>query len=79
MILTACTRRGVLATGLILAFTSVGFAEDRPPPEPSDYRLEDYRAPTPATLSGARVVTTAQAHQLWTDKAAVFIDVLPQA
>jgi PQQ-dependent catabolism-associated CXXCW motif protein len=45
----------------------------------ADYRLEDYRAPTPATLSGARVVTTAEAHQLWTDKAAVFIDVLPQA
>jgi PQQ-dependent catabolism-associated CXXCW motif protein len=49
------------------------------PAEPSGYRLEDYRAPTPATLSGARVVTTAEAHQLWMEKAVVFIDVLPQA
>ncbi|MBV8849463.1 MAG: PQQ-dependent catabolism-associated CXXCW motif protein [Methylobacteriaceae bacterium] len=49
------------------------------PPEPTGYRLEDYRAPTPATLSGARVVTTAEAHALWTSKAAAFVDVLPQA
>ncbi len=49
------------------------------PAEPSSYRMEDYRAPTPATLEGARVLTTEQAHEIWQAGAAAFIDVLPQA
>ena len=48
------------------------------PPEPDTYRISDYREPTPLTLKGARVVTTAEAHELWLAKAA-FVDVLPQA
>ncbi len=48
------------------------------PPEPSGYRTHDYRAPTPATLAGARVVTTAEAESLWRDKTAIFIDVMPR-
>ena len=55
---------------------AVSRSEPLAPPEPSGYRMEDYRTPTPATLTGARVVTTAQAEQLWKD-GAVFIDVLP--
>jgi PQQ-dependent catabolism-associated CXXCW motif protein len=47
--------------------------------EPSDYRLDNYRATTPASLVGARVVTTADAHRLWAAKEALFVDVLPQA
>jgi PQQ-dependent catabolism-associated CXXCW motif protein len=46
--------------------------------EPSGYRMTQYRAPVPATLRGARVVTTAQAEALWRDKEAVFFDVMPQ-
>ena len=38
--------------------------------------MEDYRAPTPATLAGARVVTTADAAELW-QAGAAFVDVLP--
>ena len=49
------------------------------PLEPGSYRMEDYRAPTPATLEGARVLTTEQAHEIWRTGAAAFIDVLPQA
>jgi PQQ-dependent catabolism-associated CXXCW motif protein len=49
------------------------------PEEPAGYRTHDYRAPTPATLEGARVVTTAEAEALWRDNAAIFIDVLPRA
>lgn len=49
------------------------------PREPSDYRRESYRAPVPATLHGARVVSTAQAAALWKNGGAVFIDVLPRA
>jgi PQQ-dependent catabolism-associated CXXCW motif protein len=48
------------------------------PPEPPGYRTDNYRAPTPATLAGARVVTTAEAEALWQDKAAVFVDVMPR-
>jgi PQQ-dependent catabolism-associated CXXCW motif protein len=48
-------------------------------PEPSDYRTEDYRAPTPMTLRGARTVATAQAHAIWKAGEAAFIEVLPRA
>ena len=38
----------------------LGAARAGPPAEPSNYRMEDYRAPEPATLAGARVVDTAR-------------------
>jgi PQQ-dependent catabolism-associated CXXCW motif protein len=40
--------------------------------------MSDYRGPTPATLAGARVLTTAEAAALWKAGAA-FVDVLPHA
>ena len=46
--------------------------------EPREYRLEDYRAPTPATLRGARVIGTDEAEQIWHDRSASFVDVLPR-
>ena len=46
-------------------------------PEPEGYRMEAYRAPVPATLEGARVLTTQEAHALW-EEGAVFVDVLPR-
>ncbi len=52
-------------------------ASDDRPPEPADYRMEDYRSPTPASLSGARAVDTENAFRLWQEKSAAFIDVLP--
>jgi len=48
-------------------------------PEPDSYRMADYRAPTPATLKGATVLTTEEAHEIWRKNSAAFIDVLPQA
>ncbi len=48
-------------------------------PEPAGYRTKDYRAPTPAGLAGAEVITTADAERLWSGKTAVFVDVLPRA
>jgi len=48
-------------------------------PEPEGYRTAAYRAPTPASLRGARVVTTAEAKQLWDSKDAIFVDVMPHA
>ncbi len=47
------------------------------PPEPDTYRMEAYRAPTPQTLAGARVLTTSEAEAEWR-KGAVFVDVLPR-
>ncbi|MBB3770186.1 PQQ-dependent catabolism-associated CXXCW motif protein [Angulomicrobium tetraedrale] len=51
-----------------------------PPPiaEPGDYRMDAYRAPTPATLKGAVVLDTPAAQALWRDKAALFVDVMPR-
>ncbi|MGL4397187.1 MAG: PQQ-dependent catabolism-associated CXXCW motif protein [Hyphomicrobium sp.] len=50
-----------------------------PVPEPADYRTDGYRTPVPATLKGAKVITAEQANELWSQKAAIFIDVYPQA
>src|SRR5690348_5562645 len=49
-------------------------AAAQPAAEPDGYRTEDYRAPTPATLTGARVLTTAEAAALWHARGAVFVD-----
>jgi PQQ-dependent catabolism-associated CXXCW motif protein len=67
---------GLLVCLLVLA-GSPAAAEDAVA-EPDGYRMQDYRAPTPATLRGARVLTTAQAAALWRADRAVFIDVMPQ-
>jgi PQQ-dependent catabolism-associated CXXCW motif protein len=48
-------------------------------PEPQDYRTDNYRAPVPATLAGARVLATAEAEAIWRAGTAVFVDVLPRA
>jgi hypothetical protein len=34
-------------------------------PDPDGYRTYNYRAPVPATLAGARVLTTAEAEAIW--------------
>ena len=47
--------------------------------EPEGYRNEDYRAPVPDTLAGARVLGTAEAEAIWRARTGVFIDVLPRA
>ena len=67
--------------GLILAafaFVASTVAQERPL-EPDGYRMEDYRAPVPATLAGVRVLTTAEAGAIWRAKTGVFIDVMPRA
>ncbi|MBS7544914.1 PQQ-dependent catabolism-associated CXXCW motif protein [Ancylobacter oerskovii] len=56
-------------------------AEGKPPEtvaEPESYRMDAYRAPTPATLKGAHVIDTGEAERLWRAKAALFVDVLPR-
>jgi PQQ-dependent catabolism-associated CXXCW motif protein len=64
--------------GFTLLATFAAAAGDAPP-EPDSYRQSDYRAPTPASLQGARVLTTDEAAAMWRAGDAAFIDVLPQA
>jgi len=47
--------------------------------EPADYRMNDYRAPVPKTLSGAKIVDADAAANLRKSESAIFIDVYPQA
>ena len=47
-------------------------------PEPDSYRLDNYRAPTPATLRGARAIGTEEAEKIWRSRSAAFVDVLPR-
>jgi len=63
----------------VAAFACGGVRGEDATPEPGHYRTDHYRAPTPPTLAGARVITTAQAEMLWQDKAAFFVDVMPRA
>lgn len=72
--------RGALLAAVVLGlgFSGAAFA-DGAVPEPADYRMDDYRAPTPPTLAGAVVVDTAAARRLFEDEAAVFVDTLPRA
>ena len=62
---------------LMLALTLPGRAQESPP-EPEGYRADNFRAPVPATLAGARVLTTEQAEAIWRSGSAAFVDVLPR-
>src|SRR5437868_6782299 len=62
---------------LTLVMTAGAHAQDRVA-EPDGYRTDNYRAPVPETLAGARVLTTEQAAAIWRAKAGAFIDVLPR-
>lgn len=48
------------------------------PTEPEGYRMGSYRAPTPATLEGAKVISTEQAQRLHEFGSVIFVDVLPR-
>jgi PQQ-dependent catabolism-associated CXXCW motif protein len=71
-------RRAIVAALALLALAGHAAGAQQTPAEPSGYRMSNYRGLTPATLAGARVVTTAEAAKLW-KVGAVFVDVLPHA
>ena len=69
------------AVAALLAVQALGFGADAARAvvaEPEGYRMQDYRAPVPVTLNGAKVVSTDQAADLWRSGGALFIDVLPK-
>jgi PQQ-dependent catabolism-associated CXXCW motif protein len=80
-----CTIEGLRSTSLRFATAAAAFLifavpalAGSPMEEPAGYRMEEYLAPVPATLAGARVVSTAEAAALWRAGEAIFIDVLPR-
>ncbi len=62
---------------LLLLLPALAWGQDVP--EPDDYRMDHYRAPVPATLTGGIVVGPEAAYALWEKGGVAFIDVLPQA
>lgn len=46
--------------------------------EPSSYKMDDYRSPTPDGLEGARSVSTEEAYEIWKAGKTIFVDVLPR-
>lgn len=71
-------RLAIALIAVALAAPAVAETAARPS-EPEGYRLENYRAPVPATLKGAQVIDTTKAFELWQGKAAIFVDALPHA
>ncbi|MFZ5964454.1 PQQ-dependent catabolism-associated CXXCW motif protein [Thalassococcus sp. BH17M4-6] len=67
--------RGLAAACLVALLPVCALAVD----EPDSYRMEDFRAPVPDTLTGGTVVSSQEAHALWQDGTVAFVDVLPQA
>lgn len=71
-------RRGVAAALVAAVLAVPASAQQQEPFEPEGYRTDNYRAPVPATLARARVLTTAEAEAIWRAKGAAFIDVMPR-
>jgi PQQ-dependent catabolism-associated CXXCW motif protein len=69
----------IVTAALAFGWLTIAACAQEPVAEPDGYRMEDYRAAVPATLAGARVLTTGEAAAIWRDKTGVFVDVLPRA
>lgn len=70
--------RGAALALCLAAGSAADAVAQSAPDEPAAYRIDNYRAPVPATLHGARVIDTQAAEDLWREKSAIFIDVLPR-
>ena len=68
---------GVVISGMLALAGMPSRCDAQATAEPDHYRTDDYRAPTPTTLKGARVITTAQAHAIWRAGAGAFVDAMP--
>ena len=68
---------GVFALGALVLAGGAAAGQTPSADEPESYRSENYRSQTPATLRGARVVSTIEAQAIWSEGSATFIDVLP--
>lgn len=66
----------IRAVAVVLIFSAPAIAQTVP--EPSDYRMDQYRAPVPGEITGGKIVGPEEAHALWMMGDAAFVDVLPQ-
>jgi PQQ-dependent catabolism-associated CXXCW motif protein len=66
-----------IALAFAAALAAIAPAQGATVPEPADYRLDDYRAPVPATIKGGVVLDTKQLIGLISAERTVLIDVLP--
>ena len=64
--------------GQLMTASTVGGAPASAVPEPTEYRMDRYRAPVPATLQGATVVDTAGLERLIAEQRPVVVDVIAQ-
>ncbi len=71
-------RRRLAAALVVAALAVPAFAQQQEPFEPEGYRADNYRAPVPATLAGARVLNTVEAEAIWRARSGAFVDVLPR-
>jgi len=71
-------KRAMLACLLAAVAGASLAAQKGTPREPAGYRMDDYGTLVPTTLRGASVLSTTKAFELWSQKAAVFVDVLPR-
>jgi len=71
-------RRRLAAALAVAALAVPAFAQQQEPFEPEGYRGDNYRAPVPATLAGARVLNTAEVEAIWRTRSGAFVDVLPR-
>lgn len=66
-------------TAAVAAFVlTTAMAAAQKVPEPAGYRMDDYRAPVPATVAGGVAIGPEEAYELWRDESAGFVDVLPR-
>jgi PQQ-dependent catabolism-associated CXXCW motif protein len=70
--------KSAVRTALAMVTLAIADARAAEVLEPDSYRLEDYRAPTPATLQGAAAIGTQEAEKIWRSHDASFIDVMPR-
>src|SRR3954454_22081021 len=68
---------GVIVLGALALAVGAEPTESEPTGEPELYRSDNYRAPTPPALRGARVISTLEAQAIWKAGSAAFVDVLP--
>jgi PQQ-dependent catabolism-associated CXXCW motif protein len=68
---------GVIALAALVFGSGLRSGHAQAIDEPQAYRNENYRAPTPSTLRGARVISTSEAQAIWKSGTAAFVDVLP--
>lgn len=77
----AALARAVMLLAVLMSFHAPNAvaADAGPVPEPDGYRIDDYRAPVPLTLKGARVIDADDAERIIREGKAIFIDVYPRA